>query len=496
METIYGIQADTETLREAHEYQKRMQSRLQEQQSTSGPTKASATKAVQSKSGLSMLKPSSSSSSTSLSATSSTAAPSASKPSFMGRSTSTSALPSNSNSPRHQQHPQPLLHYSGQNSGQTSPTKLSANSSTANSPFFTAVDYHHQLAHQHAPGQLLSTTQSPAFLAKFYEGGNGEIGVSSPARLPGSMGPVPWLSLPGAVTGANPGGVEHSSSGSSGGGGLFARRRSDAGLGGGSGNATGRSTPLHSTGLVESALPPSLDALHLYQHSDTSAPHPHHHPHPQLLSHQDLAVLSRNNSPMPSLNEALPRYLRKKSVDSSLTPMERSFSSPGHHGPVSPFMLPMPSTAGNTSTASSGGTGGGHSLFTFPSKTSTPSHTATASPVPAFARPEMERASSTGVLPMNRPGLKDPSTSHYQHQQQPHSHLGLNSAASASVGNLSTTATGTFAPTTASIFRTGTPLTSIPSNLGAGHGTSASSRLHHPFGSATDRDLPSKEVHA
>jgi len=504
-----ALQSDTDTLREAHEYQKRMQSRLQEQQSTSGPTKASATKAVQPKSGLGMLKSTSSSlSSSSLSGTSSTeAAPSTSKPGFVGRSISASALPSNSSNPRHSLPPHQYSNsslQSGQSSGQSSPTKVSANSSTTNSPFLTAVDYHHPLTHQHAPGQLRSTTQSPAFLAKFYEGGNGEGGAHSPAWLPGPMGPVPWLSLPGAVASASSGGADHSSSSnSSSSGGLFRRRRSDVGVASGSAKVSGRSTPAHTT---TTALTPSLDALHLYQHSE--APTPQHHHHHHLLSHQELTVLGRNSSPMPTLNEALPRYLRKKSVDS----MERSFSSPGFHGPASPFMLPMPSTAGNSSTTGTGATvsgsgGGGHSLFTFPAKTSTPSNTATASPAPVFGRPEMERASSTGVLPKNRPGWKDPSTSHYHHQQQPTSqshsnypsHLGLNAAGSTSVGNISlsgspaTAATGTLAPTTASIFRAGTPLTSIPSNLGAGH---SSSKLHHSFGSSSDRNLSSKEVHA
>ncbi|KAF9912465.1 hypothetical protein EC991_010552 [Linnemannia zychae] len=394
---------------------------------------------------------------------------------------------------------------SGTDTGYSSPYFVG---SAATSPFLTAVDHHHH--HSAGPAQLRSTTHSPALFSKFYEGEH---------RLP-------WLSLPGAV------GSPALSASSGGGGGvegppsLFGRRRSDVGL-----SSSGRSTPsgldLSSSSQQEASFPqppqPQPQAHSSSQH--------HHHPQ-HLLGPQELAVLSRHNSPMP-LNEALPHYLRKKSVE-SLHSMERSFSSPGtnglqssHHA-GSPFMLPLGSNSSGSNSSgisSHSGVAGGsvgqaaaaspsHLLFAFPG--SAASHPTSTTAITSTGRPEMERASSTGVLPMmNRPSPRPlPQQQHAQttgnsgpgststgqgpasffrnlnpgvhHHHHHHHHHGPSSVGLGSITGLDAVAAATAAASSHSGIST-------PSKFGTG-GASAIFG-HHANGS--DRDLPSnKEVHA
>ncbi|KAI8602188.1 hypothetical protein EDD21DRAFT_353002 [Dissophora ornata] len=349
METIYGIQADTDTLREAHERQKRIQ-RLQEQQSAVSDTMSAV---PGTKTGLVKVK-------------------GPPKPIAVARSTSTSALPS----------PTALGAIglartpSGDNSdgaltAAAAPRRPRLAGSTATSPFQAAVDFHHQ--HPAGPAQLRSTTQSPAFLSKFYDVEH---------RLPSN---IPWLALPGAAAASGFGRAESPS--------VFGRRRSDVGV-----PSSGASTPGLGYGKNPSAF-----TLDFPQQQENSQPHPlpqpqqqqqqHHHPlqqqqqppypHHHLLSHQDLAALSRNNSPMP-LNEALPSYLRKAGVE-SLHSMERSLSNPVgpcgaaiHTAPVSPFLIPMHSPSalsgcnsgiGSPALSPAAYTSPSHLLFAFPSAT-------------------------------------------------------------------------------------------------------------------------------
>ncbi|KAF9361395.1 hypothetical protein BGX26_003528 [Mortierella sp. AD094] len=426
METIYGIQADTETLREAHEHQKRMQQRLQEQ--------PSAVDASSVNSGFAMLK-------------------SPPKPTIVARSTSASAVPSLT----------AIESASTKTSNDANigaGTKTSLSGSSATSPFFGAADYHTQ--HPSAAAQLRSATQSPAFLSKFYDAEH---------RLPSS---IPWLALPGAAT-PSISGAENPS--------VFGRRRSDGGV-----SASGTST----TGIIH-----DKHAQELSQ-QENPLPHPpqpqHHHHHHHLLSHQELAALSRNNSPMP-LNEALPSYLRKKSGD-SLQTMERSLSNSGssvvHTAPASPFVLPIHQTSLSVAAVSQGGTSNNHTaspshlLFPFGGSTQT-------------SRPEMERASSTGVLPMNR----QYQSQNRHNQQRNQAQFGANQGTSTPLGSLPAVTGGSAASANSpsAFFRTSTPLGGVPSNLG-GYGPhpttfgSPPTKLN-PFGHASDSSLPSnKEVHA
>ncbi|KAF8949488.1 hypothetical protein BGZ47_000029 [Haplosporangium gracile] len=516
METIYGIQADTDTLREAHEHQRRMQQRLQEQQ-PSLPEPSVASK----KTGLSMLKPSTARATTTMTTTGGLA-----KSSPIARSTSTSALP-----------PSTMMPHSLNAAGSTSVTGYSTPGSTggtdtgysspyfagsaATSPFLTAVDHHHHHHHAHSsgPAQLRSTAHSPALFSKFYDVEH---------RLP-------WLSLPGAV-GSPALGASTSGGNTEGPTSMFGRRRSDVGL-----SSSGTSTPSGLDLGSSSSLPSQSHQDGSSSQQEASFPQPpqpqlqahaHHHHHAQhLLGPQELAALSRHNSPMP-LNEALPHYLRKKSID-SMHSMERSFSNPGtnslhppsHTGPS--FMLPL----GGSTTANSGSHAGGsvgqaaaaaaaspsHLLFAFPGSTS--QSTTAAAATSSSNRPEMERASSTGVLPMHRP-------SPHPHQKHAQSHLGTtttnNGPGSTSASNNynnsgiavpSTLSTGT--GSAASFFRTLTPGVHhhhhhhASAGLGAITALDASSSSHSHSGMSTpsklfghhahssDRDLPSnKEVHA
>ncbi|KAG0198809.1 hypothetical protein BGX28_007796 [Mortierella sp. GBA30] len=412
-------------------------------------------------------------------------------PVMITRSTSASALPSPATSgpgtgtatpTKQQQYQHQLLQLQQQNN---------LSGSTATSPFLAAVEHHHyQQTPVAGPGQLRSTTHSPAFLAKFYDS-------EHPHRLAGTMANIPWLSLPGAAVAAvSTGGGAGAESPT-----LFGRRRSDVGLHS-STSSSGASTP--GSGGLEAH---SHEHLSLFGSPQQENPHPvppqapQHYPQQQhhqqhLLSPQELVALGRNNSPMP-LNEALPHYLRKKNAD-SLQAMERSRSSPGsnliHTAPGSPFMLPI--TPGSLSAASHGSTNVGgshitspsHLLFPFPGA-SPPSTTA--------GRIEIERSSSTGVLPpVNRtPHL------HRHHHQSPH--IGSNVGASVSTSQLGT---GTGKPaaaaaaagrhgTTTSFFRTSTP-SAITTGLGGG-GAAAATGYGLPFGHSNERDLhANKEVHA
>ncbi|KAF9398959.1 hypothetical protein BGX21_007020 [Mortierella sp. AD011] len=425
METIYGIQADTETLREAHEHQKRMQQRLQEQ--------PPATDVLSVNSGLAMLK--------------------SPKPTLVARSTSASAVPSFT------------VESTSNDTNTVAGIKAGAGAaqpclsgSTTNSPFFGAADYHTQ--HPTAAAQLRSATQSPAFLSKLYDAEH---------RLPSS---IPWLALPGAAT-SSISGTESPN--------VFGRRRSDGGA-----STSGTSTPgaIHDKHTQESSQ----------QENPQPHPQPQHHHHHHLLSHQELAALSRNNSPMP-LNEALPSYLRKKGGD-TLQTMERSLSNTSssvvHTAPASPFVLPIHPTSLSVTTVSHGSASNNH--------TASPSHFLFpfAGSAVQTNRPEMERAGSTNALPMNR----QPQGQGRHNQQRNQAQFGANQGASASIGGLPTITGGSSSSSTNStgtFFRTSTPL-GAP-NLG-GYGPhpmtfgSSPTKQNH-FGHVSDAGLPSnKEVHA
>ncbi|KAF9145475.1 hypothetical protein BGX30_008692 [Mortierella sp. GBA39] len=507
METIYGIQADTDTLREAHEHQRRMQQRLQEQQSSVSESQATAKKT-----GLSTLKP---------------AAIGLAKPTPIARSTSTSALP-----------PSTTMHHGLNAAGSTSVTRYSTACSTganggtdtgysspyfagsaANSPFLTAADHHNHHHNSNSPGpaQLRSTTHSPALFSKFYDVEH---------RLP-------WLSLPGAVgspaLGASAGGGSTEGPKS-----MFGRRRSDVGV-----PSSGRSTPggldLGSSSLLASKLgqdgsSPQQEASFPQPPQPQPQAQAHHHHHAQhLLGPQELAALSRHNSPMP-LNEALPHYLRKKSAD-SMHSMERSFSNPGTnslHPPPhtgSPFMLPLGSPTTNAGSHAGGSVGQAaaaaaaspsHLMFAFPGSTSHPTTTA-ATAVPSSNRLEMERASSTGVLPMmNRPSPRS-QLQHNQAQSSSGTTTTTNSGPGSTSANNEVAAPSTLATGTgsaASFFRSLTPavhqhhhtsvglgaITGLDTSPSASHspsGTSTPSKLFGHHANISDRDFPSnKEVHA
>ncbi|KAG0237989.1 hypothetical protein BGX31_003381 [Mortierella sp. GBA43] len=210
------------------------------------------------------------------------------------------------------------LHLTGSGSG-----AASGAASGATSPLLGGVDFHpHSAAAAAAaaaggPAQLRSTTHSPAFLS----------GLSSNS--------IPWLALPGAA--ATPGGLGGAESPTN----MFGRRRSDTGMA-----SSEASTPVlgHPDKLGHTS-PQQQENPH------PQPPQAQHHPHHyHLLSHQDLAALSRNNSPMP-LNEALPSYLRRNVEPKMHHPMERSLSNPGsssiQSAPVSPFMLPIHPAAYN-----------------------------------------------------------------------------------------------------------------------------------------------------
>lgn len=446
------------------------------------------------------------------------------KPTPIARSTSASALP-----------PSTTMHH-GLAAGSTSVTGYSTTgstggtdtgysspyfaSSTATSPFLTAVDHqhHHHHTNSSGPAQLRSTTHSPALFSKFYDVEH---------RLP-------WLSLSGAVgspaLGASAGGGNTEGPKS-----MFGRRRSDVGLPSSSGRSTPSALDLASSSLLASQS--HQDGSSSQQEAAFPQPpqpqpqaHAHHHHHAQhLLGPQELAALSRHNSPMP-LNEALPHYLRKKSAD-SMHSMERSFSSPGTnslHPPPhtgSHFMLPLGSTTTNAGSHAGGSVGQAaaaaaaspsHLLFAFPGSTSHPT-TTVATSVSSSNRPEMERASSTGVLPMmNRPNPR-PQAQHKQAQ----SHLGTTTATNSGPGSTSANG-GITAPSTlatgagsaASFFRTLTPgvhhhhhtsvglgaITGLDTTSSASHshsGTSSPSKLFGHHANSSDRDLSSnKEVHA
>lgn len=477
-----------------------MQQRLQEQQSSVPEPPGSAKKT-----GLSVLKPAAA-------GATGAAATGLAKSRPIARSTSASALPPSTMMNLNTGSTSAVTGYStpgstgggvGIDTGYSSPYFTG---SAATSPFLTAIDHHHHHnTHSSGPAQLRSTTHSPALFSKFYDVEH---------RLP-------WLSLPGAV-GSSTLNTNGGGGGAEGQTGMFGRRRSDVGL-----PSSGSSPPSgHDLG--------SLSLLTSQSHQDGSQQeaslpqppqpqpqaHSHHHQHAQhLLGPQELAALSRNNSPMP-LNEALPHYLRKKSGD-SLTSMERSFSSPGtnslHPPPLtgSPFMLPLgvSSTTTNSGVSSNGGSVGqspSHLLFPFPGSTSHPTTTTTAAAA-SSNRPEMERASSTGVLPMmHRP------TPHPQKQTHPLSGAtttnsdpgSTSSASSGGIATPPTLATGTAGSTAASFFRTLTPGVNHHHGVGLGSitgldasssssGTTSPSKLFGHHVNSSDRDLPSnKEIHA
>ncbi|KAF9586361.1 hypothetical protein BGW38_006277 [Lunasporangiospora selenospora] len=539
METIYGVQADTETLREAHEHHKRMlrQRQLEHRQPTTVSDSSSMTMLAASGKPRDL-----------------------SKPTLITRSTSASALPP--------------ANLQGDRTDQASFASLKSNQASNNnaylvsatlpstasglpvngprtmpsSPFISATADHSHTAQQ-SQTQLRSATHSPAFMGKIYDHEH------PPHRLTGgTLTSIPWLSLPGAATGGNAGSGTPNHAGVESPANMFSRRRSDA--------TSGTSTPVpHSGGSID-GLHAESAASSTSSQQENPMPHPpqlqpHNHPahHHHLLSHQELAALSRNGSPMP-LKEALPPYLRKEA--GGLTSMERSLSSPGsslvHTSPVSPFMLPLPQhsalvssagshgATGGTSTSSAGGASPSHLLFPFSNMSHSDSNTVginttttgSTGPLVSSARPrlEMERARSTGVLPMNH--------HHHHHQQQqpstrtgpmgvgigitigkdrlqqhsggnlnsPGSSTGASGAVSSSVSNLGSAGGVSGA---GSFFRTSTPLAAaavaaaIPSHFGASGGFGSShtgvgggaspAKLSHPsFG--PDGTFPSKEVHA
>ncbi|KAF9355184.1 hypothetical protein BGX34_010616 [Mortierella sp. NVP85] len=268
------------------------------------------------------------------------------KPTMVARSTSTSALPSPHagfgvmSAPKGMSvsgtaTPTRALSETASLGGAT-PNRPQLGGSGTASPFLGGMDFHHH--HHHpphtqnttGPAQLRQATHSPAFLSKFYDAEH---------RLPSN---IPWLALPGAAAPSSGLGAGAESSPT-----MFGRRRrSDAGL---PSSGTSSTPVLSQLDKLSHELP--------QQQQQQENPHPQpsqaqqHHPHHyHLLSHQELAALSRNNSPMP-LNEALPNYLRKKNLE-PMHAMERSFSNPAsgtvvHSAPVSPFMLPIHPTAYN-----------------------------------------------------------------------------------------------------------------------------------------------------
>ncbi|KAF9314737.1 hypothetical protein BG003_003890 [Podila horticola] len=345
METIYGIQSDTATLREAHERQKRIsQQRLQEQKSALGSDHPSSSKPV----------------------TAAMPLKGPPKPSLIARSTSASALPSHAQQQSHSQLSEPQK--------QQRSALEDDHSGPVSSPFLAILDKHPTSTTSHAghlgtPSYQLSSTQppliqsanqSPAFLAK---------------RLYDSEHRMPWLALPGSAAGRGGSATASEKTPS-----LFMRRRrSDTGLGGGKGTPTSTASPTggalgNTDGFGHGLLP-------LQENNNPRTPHSPHSHHQHLLSQQDIVHLSRHGSPMP-LNEALPHYLRaghrKKSVDSlhqnntnipstslSTSAMERSFSSPNagviHTAPVSPFMIPISpslSTAAGLAAVANANSGG------------------------------------------------------------------------------------------------------------------------------------------
>ncbi|KAG0024582.1 hypothetical protein BGZ81_007641 [Podila clonocystis] len=423
METIYGIQSDTATLREAHERQKRIsQQRLQEQMSTLGNDRSSPSSSKPVAAAMPLKGPP--------------------KASLIARSTSASALPS-----RSQQQQQGPLH-------QRSALE-DEHSGPVSSSFLSILDKHPTSTNPHGshlgtPGYHLPSTQPPLIKSA------NQSPAFFPKRLYDGEHRMPWLALPGSAAGF--GGAASTGEKSTS---LFmGRRRSDAGLGGG-GKPTTTSTSTggvlgNSDGFGHGPLPVQENIS-----NNTRTPHTPHHHHQHLLSQQDIVHLSRNGSPMP-LNEALPHYLRaghrKKSVESlhqpnntsstSLTTsaMERSFSSPNagviHTAPVSPFMIPISesfSTAaglvavanasggGHTPTLRSTTASGVNSLAGSGANTpalvghggssshhlTSPSHLLFAFPGSHTPRPETERSGSAGPLPVSRSGWLDAHTHGY-----------------------------------------------------------------------------------
>ena len=420
-------QSDTDTLREAHEHQKRIsQQRLQEQKSTLGPDYSSSSSPLKGPP----------------------------KPSLIARSTSASALPSRVQQHQHSQLSEPQkqqLHQPGPTRNQRSSVE-DDHSGPMSLPFLAILDKHSTAttaphgSHLGTPNYQLpatqpplitSATQSPAFLAK---------------RLYDGEHRVPWLALPGSAAGLG---------GSAGGDNspsllVGRRRRSDGGLGGGGMPTTTGGAPGNSDGSGHAhALLPQQENNNTNPRTPHTTPHHHHH-HQHLLSQQDIVNFGRHGSPMP-LNEALPHYLRagqrKKSTENvhsnsnnssstslSTAAMERSFSSPNagviHTAPVTPFMIPMsPSLSAAAGLAAVANVNGGGHTPTLRSTTgsgvnslagsgastpalvspggsssyhhASPSHLLFAFPGSHTPRPEMERGS--GSLPgVSRSGWLDP----------------------------------------------------------------------------------------
>ncbi|KAF9368125.1 hypothetical protein CPB97_004928, partial [Podila verticillata] len=419
--------SDTDTLREAHERQKRIsEQRLLEQKSTLGPDHGSS----------------------SLSKPVATAMPlkGPPKPSPIARSTSASAIPSRVQQHQHSQPSEPQKqqqHQPGLICNQRS--AVEDDHSGPVSPFLAMLDKHPTStttpngSHIGTPNFQLPVTQpplinsanqSPAFLAK---------------RLYDSEHRMPWLALPGSASG-----LGGSASGDSSPSLFVGRRRSDVGVGGGGMPTTTGGAPGNSDGSGHALLP---QQEHNSTNPRTPLTTPQHHHHQHLLSQQEIVNLGRHGSPMP-LNEALPHYLRagqrQKSADNfhsnsnnassnalSTAAMERSFSSPNagviHTTPVSPFMIPMsPSLSAAAGLAAVANTSGGGHTPTLRSTTgsginslagsgtstpalvgpssyhhASPSHMLFAFPGSHNPRPEMERGS--GSLPVvNRSGWLDP----------------------------------------------------------------------------------------
>ncbi|KAG0026265.1 hypothetical protein BGZ82_009553 [Podila clonocystis] len=427
METIYGIQSDTASLREAHERQKRIsQQRLQEQKSTLGNDRSSHSSSKPVAAAMPLKGPP--------------------KASLIARSTSASALPSRAQQQHHSQLSELQKHQQQQGPLHQRSALEDEHSGPVSSSFLSILDKHPTATNPHGshlgtpsyqlpstqPPLIKSANQSPAFF---------------PKRLYDSEHRMPWLALPGSAAGLGGAASTGEKSPS-----LFmGRRRSDAGLGGGGGKPTTTATPTggilgNSDGFGHGSLPVQENIS-----NNARSPHTPHHHHQHLLSQQDIVQFSRHGSPMP-LSEALPHYLRaghrKKSVESfhqpnntsstslSTSAMERSFSSPNagviHTAPASPFMIPISTAAGlaAVANASSGGhtptlrsttASGVNSLAGSGANTpalvghggsssyhhTSPSHLLFAFPGSHTPRPEIERGVSAGPLPVSRSGWLD-----------------------------------------------------------------------------------------
>ncbi|KAI7820663.1 hypothetical protein BC939DRAFT_457306, partial [Gamsiella multidivaricata] len=308
METIYGIQVDTDSLREAHERQKRLHQQpqqQQQQQQQQRPSPSVVGDFTKTYSGPATLK-------------------SPPEPTVVARSTSTSAIPSSgaldkkaraSGTEMGIPKKSPAATVTGalgvSGSHTPPPHHFHASSGAATSPFLAAVGlHHHQQQHQqqqqqqqqqqggggagagqirsathspsfmtrsasHSPGFLTSTstTHSPAFLPKFYDlEHHGHTGRLSNA--------IPWLALPGTAT---PTGLMSSNGSRAQSPSLFGRRRSDGGAAPTELGAAAAAAGTLELGREKQHLQQKYGAFELMLGLEQQQ---QHHQHPLQLQHQ------------------------------------------------------------------------------------------------------------------------------------------------------------------------------------------------------------------